>query len=123
MPTFPSCDGTVLSYRTLGTGPVVVCVPGGPARDSVYFGNLGGLDAKRTLVIYDNRGTGASAHASNVDSYRADHLAEDLEALRQHLGLERMNVLGHSGGAQIAVLYAARRKPASWRRTSPTRQW
>ncbi len=107
MPSFPSYDSTVLSYRVVGSGPVLVCLPGGPARDSVYLGDLGGLAAHRTLVLLDNRGSGQSADASDVDSYRVDRLALDVEALRQHLGLEQMNLLGHSGGAQIAVLYAA----------------
>jgi pimeloyl-ACP methyl ester carboxylesterase len=100
----------VLGYRLLGAGPLLVCVPGGPGRDSVYFGNLGGLDAHRTLVLMDNRGSGLSADTadpSDVDSYRADRLVEDVEALRKHLGLETWDLLGHSGGAHIAALYAA----------------
>jgi pimeloyl-ACP methyl ester carboxylesterase len=110
MPTLSSHDGTLLSYRLLGQGPPLVCVAGGPARDSAYFGNLGGLDAERTLVLLDNRGSGLSGDAadpSDVDSYRADHLVLDVEALRAHLGLEAMDLLGHSAGAQVAVLYAA----------------
>ena len=92
MPTFPSYDGTVLAYRLVGTGPLLVCVAGGPARDSAYFGNLGGLDAHRTLVLLDNRGSGLSADTadpSDVDSYRADRLVRDVEALRVHLSSEQ----------------------------------
>jgi pimeloyl-ACP methyl ester carboxylesterase len=110
MPTLSSYDGTVLAYRLLGQGPLLVCIAGGPARDSAYFGDLGGLDAERTLVLLDNRGSGLSGDAadpSDVDSYRADRLVKDVEALRAHLGLETLDLLGHSGGAQIAVLYAA----------------
>jgi pimeloyl-ACP methyl ester carboxylesterase len=110
MPSFSSYDGTVLSYTLAGSGPLLICVPGGPARDSVYLGNLGGLDAHRTLVLLDNRGTGQSADAadpSDVDSYRADRLTGDVEALRIHLGLQTMDLLGHSAGAHVAVLYAA----------------
>jgi pimeloyl-ACP methyl ester carboxylesterase len=110
MPSLSSYDGTVLAYRLVGTGPLLVCVPGGPARDSAYFGDLGGLDAHRTLVFFDSRGTGQSGDAadpSDVDSYRADRLVDDVEALRAHLGLETMHLLGHSAGAQVAALYAA----------------
>lgn len=110
MPTFASYDGTVLSYRLEGTGPLLVCVPGGPARDSRYLGDLGGLSACRTLVILDNRGSGESGDAadpSDVESYRADRLVEDVEALRKELGLETFALLGHSAGAHVSALYAA----------------
>lgn len=108
MATFTSYDGTALAYRTMGSGPLLVCAAGGPARDSVYFGDLGGLGAHRTLLFLDNRGTGLSADSDDDPlSYRSDRLAGDLEALRLHLGLETLDLLGHSGGAQIAVWYAA----------------
>ena len=108
MPNFPSHDGTMLAYRMVGSGPLLVCVPGGPARSSVYFGNLGGLDAHHTLLFLDNRGSGESGDSDHdPGSYRVDRLADDVEALRAHLGLETFDLLGHSGGAQIAVWYAA----------------
>lgn len=109
MPSFTSYDGTLLAYRLAGTGPLLVCIPGGPGRASEYLGNLGGLDSHRTLVLLDNRGSGRSgdsADPSDVDSYRADRLVHDVEALRAHLGLEVMDLWGHSGGAHIAALYA-----------------
>lgn len=110
MPTLSSYDGTMLAYRLLGAGPLLVVVPGGPGRDSAYLGNLAGLDAHRTLVLMDNRGSGLSGDAvnpSDVDSYRADRLVLDVEALRAHLGLPTLDLMGHSGGAHIAALYAA----------------
>lgn len=42
-------------------------------------------------------------------SYRCDRQVGDVEALREELGLERVDPLGHSAGANLAVLYAARR--------------
>jgi pimeloyl-ACP methyl ester carboxylesterase len=108
MPRFSSYDGTVIAYREVGSGPLLVCVPGGPARASVYCGDLGGLDTHRTLLFLDNRGSGESGDCDHdPDSYRADRLADDVEALRAHLGLETFDLLGHSGGAQIALWYAA----------------
>lgn len=108
MPSFPSYDGTILAYREVGGGPLLVCLAGGPARSSVYFGDLGGLDRHRTLLFLENRGTGESGDSDHdPESYRVDRLARDVEALRVHLGLETLDLLGHSGGAQIAVWYAA----------------
>jgi pimeloyl-ACP methyl ester carboxylesterase len=55
----------------------------------------------------DTRGTGQSDDAGDPASYRCDRLAGDLEALRAHLGLDRMDLLGHSAAGNLAVLYAA----------------
>ena len=107
MPTFLAADGTQLAYRVHGDGDPVVCVPGGPT-DSLYLGDLGGLSAHRRLIVVDLRGTGRSAIPEDTSSYRCDRLVDDVEALREHLGLPRMDLLGHSAGTNIATQYAAR---------------
>ncbi|MEU0806117.1 alpha/beta hydrolase [Streptomyces sp. NPDC005970] len=107
MPTFSAPDGTELAYRVHGDGDPVVCIPGGPT-DAGYLGDLGGLSAHRRLIVLDLRGTGRSAIPEDVSSYRCDRLVDDVEALRAHLGLARMDVLAHSAGVNIAAQYAAR---------------
>ncbi|WP_392749757.1 alpha/beta fold hydrolase [Streptomyces sp. LN590] len=107
MPTFSAPDGTRLTYRAIGEGDPVVCLPGGPT-DSRYLGDLGGLSTHRRLIVLDLRGTGRSAIPEDTSSYRCDRLVDDVEALREHLGLPRMDVLGHSAGTNIATQYAAR---------------
>jgi proline iminopeptidase len=107
MPTFSAPDGTRLAYRIRGGGDPVVCLPGGPT-DSLYLGNLGGLSTHRQLIVLDLRGTGQSAIPEDTSSYRCDRLVDDVEALREHLGLPRMDLLGHSAGTNIATQYAAR---------------
>ncbi|MER5864459.1 alpha/beta hydrolase [Kitasatospora sp. NPDC002040] len=108
MPTFSAPDGTELSYRRFGRGAPLVCLPGGPMRASEYLGDLGGLDAHRTLVRLDLRGTGSSGVPSDQLSYRCDRQVEDVEGLRAHLGLETFDLLAHSAGANLALQYAAR---------------
>ena len=110
MRSFASYDGTVLAYRRTGTGDPLVCLPGGPGRNAEYLGDLGGL-AERAgweLIVFEPRGTGASAAPADPATYRVDRMAEDVEALRIHLGLDQMGLLGHSAGADLALLYAAR---------------
>ncbi|SCF04091.1 alpha/beta fold hydrolase [Micromonospora saelicesensis] len=106
--TFDAIDGTTLAYRTVGVGDPLVCLPGGPMRDSAYLGDLGGLGAHRTLVILDPRGTGRSAAPADVSTYRCDRMVDDVEALRGHLGLDRLDLLGHSAGANLALQYLTR---------------
>lgn len=111
MPSFAADDGTTIAYRVLGDGDggePVVCLPGGPMRAAAYLGDLGGLPRHRRLIMLDLRGTGASAKPSDPTSYRCDRLVADVEALRRHLGSDRLDLLGHSAGTNLAVRYAAR---------------
>ena len=108
--SFASYDGLRLSYLPQGRGQPLVCVPGGPGRDPGYVGDLGGLDraAERELVLLELRGTGTSAVPDDPASYRCDRMTEDVEALRAHLGLDQIDLLGHSAGGDLALLYATR---------------
>ncbi|WP_329332653.1 alpha/beta hydrolase [Streptomyces sp. NBC_00663] len=108
MPTFSAPDGTALAYHATGDGPPLVCLPGGPMQASAYLGDLGGLTAHRTLIRLDLRGTGDSATPTDPASYRCDRLVDDVEALRKERGLERVDLLAHSAGANLAALYTAR---------------
>ena len=107
MPSFASYDGTEIGYRILGDGPPLVCLPGGPGRAAEYLGDLGGLSASRQLVLLDPRGVGLSADPADPASFRVDRLVNDVESLRGHLGLDQMDLLGHSAGGVLATLYAA----------------
>ncbi|MBT2383798.1 alpha/beta fold hydrolase [Streptomyces sp. ISL-11] len=114
MPHYTSYDTAELSYRVReprdGSGaasPPLICLAGGPGRDAAYLGDLGGLDAHRRLVVPDSRGTGGSPPASDPAGYAFPALAEDLEALRRHLGVERFALLAHDAACATAQAYAA----------------
>ncbi|MER7481510.1 alpha/beta hydrolase [Streptomyces sp. NPDC126510] len=108
MPIFSAPDGTRLAFHLRGEGEPLVVLPGGPMRASAYLGSLGGLDAHRQLVLLDLRGTGESELPADPATYRCDRLVDDVEALRLRLGLERMDLLAHSAGGSLALLYTAR---------------
>jgi proline iminopeptidase len=105
---FASYDGTKLAYTEVGTGPRLICLPGGPGRAAAYLEDLGGLSADRTLVLLDARATGHSEVPADPSSLRFDRLAGDVEALREHLELETADVLAHSAGAIVAQVWAAK---------------
>ncbi|MFB7876618.1 alpha/beta fold hydrolase [Nocardia sp. NPDC056064] len=98
-------DGTELAFETIGSGPPLVLVPGGP-RDSRYLEDLGGLAESHTLIRYDARGTGGTPAPADPAKYAYPSLARDVDALRTHLGTEAIDVLGHSAGAVVAAVYA-----------------
>lgn len=101
-------DGRTLAYKRVGSGPTLVCHGGGPGFSALYLGNLGGLDERLELVLLDPRGTGGSDRPTDRRAYTIEDYANDVEELRGHLGLERINLLGHSHGGMVAAAYAAR---------------
>ncbi len=110
--SFLAADGTRLAYHSRGSGPPLLCLPGGPGRASAYLEDLGGLSEERTLVLLDTRATGHSEVPADPSTLRFDRLAADAEALREHLstrsgGEERVDLLGHSAGCLVAQAYAA----------------
>jgi proline iminopeptidase len=58
------------------------------------------------IVIYDQRGAGASTPLGELTDNTTPHLVADLERLREHLGIERWLVFGGSWGSTLALAYA-----------------
>jgi pimeloyl-ACP methyl ester carboxylesterase len=95
MPTFTTYDGTELTCRVVGNGNPLVVVPGGPLRATRYLGDLGGFGPEQELVMLE------------LPPRRVDEIVADVEALREHLGIDRLDLLAHSAGGDLALLYAA----------------
>jgi proline-specific peptidase len=100
-------DGRKLSYKRTGSGPTLVCHGGGPGFSSLYLGDLGALDERLELILLDPRGTGGSDRPADPRAYAIEDYVDDVEALRRNLGLERIDLLGHSHGGVVAIAYAA----------------
>lgn len=110
--TIDTPSGT-LYYETIGGGSAtpLLMINGGPGFDHPYF-HFGddvwnALGKTRTVVFYDQRGTGKSQLKSGQTSKLAD-LLSDIETLRKHLGYERWDVFGHSWGGLLVMAYTAR---------------
>jgi proline iminopeptidase len=58
------------------------------------------------IVLFDQRGCGRSVPMGRTEENTTAHLIEDIEALRKHLGLERLMLFGGSWGATLALAYA-----------------
>ncbi len=107
-PHLKTQDVRTLAYRRVGRGPTLVCHGGGPGFSAFYFGDLAGVGERLELVLLDPRGTGGSDRPADARAYDVEDYSNDVEELREHLGLERINLLGHSHGGVVAIDYAAR---------------
>jgi pimeloyl-ACP methyl ester carboxylesterase len=102
--TFTTPDGLTLSYERRGSGPLLVCHPGGPGGSAAEFRDFAGLDDTFELVLLSPRG---SARSDAAGDYRLAAYVSDVEALREHLGVDRLDLLGFSHGGMVAISYAA----------------
>jgi proline iminopeptidase len=65
------------------------------------------LAEHRQLIFYDQRGRGATPAPPGLRAARIEHDALDVPALREALGIDAWDVLGHSWGGGIAALATA----------------
>jgi proline iminopeptidase len=102
-------DGVRLWMMERGSGSPVIVIHGGPGMDhGSLAADLAPLERRHRVIYYDQRGGGRSTLPDDPKLLTIDHHVRDLEALRQHLGLERVTLLAHSFGPAIAARYAIR---------------
>ena len=111
---FFDIDGSsyVAEGPTMKKRPVCLVLHGGPGSDHSDFKPwLDPLTDHMQLIYLDHRNNGQS---ERVDSATCtfDQLADDIEAFRLDLGLDKINVMGHSFGGMVAQVYACK-YPAS----------
>jgi proline iminopeptidase len=88
--------------------PPLVCINGGMLYDhSMLWPALSPLAERRQIILYDQRGRGASSAPSDPKSATIDDDAADVAAIRRALGIRKWDVLGHSWGGGIAMLASA----------------
>jgi proline iminopeptidase len=95
-----------IAWREAGSGPPLVMHPGGPGCSAAHFGELPELAAERTLILLDPRGTGESERPADPSDYALEAYAADVEGVREQLGLEKLDLLGHSHGGFVAMVWA-----------------
>jgi pimeloyl-ACP methyl ester carboxylesterase len=96
-----SVPGASLYWESTGTGPALLLIHAGIADHSMWDDDVPVLAVGHRVVTYDCRGYGRSASTDVAFSNRAD-----IAALMDHLGLERVAVVGISRGGMIALDFA-----------------
>jgi pimeloyl-ACP methyl ester carboxylesterase len=67
-----------------------------------------GLSVRHTVAVFDNRGIGNSTLPTGGGTLTVEDMADDAQALADHLGFDRFHVVGHSLGGVIAQRLALR---------------
>ncbi len=107
MPT-AQLNGTELFYQEVGAGLPCLVMHGGLGLDHTYLHPaLDPLGDALRLIYYDHRGNGRSGRPPSED-LTIEHWVADADALRAHLGIEQVAVLGHSFGGCLGLEYALR---------------
>lgn len=105
MSFFQAADGARLAYLDEGTGVPVLALAG-LTRAHTDFDFVAPHLAQVRLIRPDYRGRGASDW-TGAATYNVPQEAADVLALMDHLGLERVAILGTSRGGLIALALAA----------------
>ena len=101
-------NGAEIYYTTVGEGVPVMVMHGGLGLDHTYLRPyFDALEDRAQVIYYDHLGNGQSEHPADFADLTFDRFVSDAEALRAHLGLGKMILIGHSYGGFIAQEYAA----------------
>jgi pimeloyl-ACP methyl ester carboxylesterase len=95
--------GATLYYEIRGTGPVLLCIPGGPTDAGMFTDLAGRLADRYTVVTYDPRGHSRSTLDGEPEDIPVSAHADDAAALLAEIGGEQANVYGSSGGGTIGL--------------------
>lgn len=108
--SFTSLANNKVVYHVTGHGPmlIVASAPGWGVNINYLPNAMKPLvnSGRVTLVCVQPRGSSPSERPEDESKMMSRDMAEDIERLRQHLGREKISVLGHSNGAAIALAYA-----------------
>ena len=101
-----------MEVRGSGSGTPLIVVNGGPGFAHDYMTpadeTWNRLATHRRVIFYDQRGVGGSPALTRNQSCTLGDQIEDLDALRRSLGVDRVDLLGHSWGGYIVMAYGAR---------------
>jgi proline iminopeptidase len=94
-----------IACTIVGEGVPLVVVHGAAGLGSTYMRALDSWAEEFQLIYYDQRGSGQTPSGHMHDDWFTGAV-EDLDGLRKALGLDTVNLVGHSAGAHLAGLYA-----------------
>ena len=105
--TFIEIDGYRINLEVKGTGDPIFFIPGGPGNSHDYMqGAFGRYYETNTVVFFDFLGRGKSDDAQNLKEYSIENDTDLIEKIREHLGFDKISLVGHSYGTVPVQNYA-----------------
>ena len=104
---FAQVPGGKVWYNVVGSGhrtPLLV-LHGGPGAGSYYMKPLAALGDERPVIFYDQLGGGHSERPNDSSLWALQRYVQEVSAIREALGLERVHILGHSFGTVVLADY------------------
>jgi len=105
---YADVNGIRLHYVSLGGGKLILFVHGFPEFWAEWEHQLVEFGQDHQAVAVDMRGYNLSSKPTEVDAYHVTELIEDLRALAEHLGHQKMILVAHDWGGAIAWVFAMR---------------
>jgi pimeloyl-ACP methyl ester carboxylesterase len=102
---FAKVNGVRLHYLATGSSDPVFLLHGYAQTSHMWRPLMAELAKTRTVIAPDLRGAGQSA--TPAEGYTKVEMAQDIHALAQKLGYNRIRIAGHDIGLMVAYAYAA----------------
>lgn len=100
-------QGDSIFVRTVGSGPPILIIHGGPGMDHSYLlPHMDALADSYQLVYYDQRASGRSQIDVDSTTVSMQGFLTDMESIRKHYNFDRWHVMGHSWGGLLGMCYA-----------------
>lgn len=101
---YAEVNGVQLHYVEGGAGEPLLCLPGWPQTWYSFYNIAPQLALTHRVIVVDIRGMGTSDKPET--GYDKKTMAKDIYELVKHLGLEKINLLGHDIGGMVAMSFA-----------------
>jgi 3-oxoadipate enol-lactonase len=102
-------NGFQMHYQLHGDeGEPLVLVHGYTGDVGDWFDQTAEFSTTHRVLVMDHRGHGISQGPADRESYTITQMADDIEALVEHVGFDRYHLVGHSMGGAVSQEIALR---------------
>ena len=106
--------GGKIWYKIIGEGPgtPLLILHGGPgSRSCSMIPGFSLLSADRPVIFYDQLGSGNSDRPTDTRLWNTERFVDEIDQLRNQLGLKELHLLGHSCGSTFLIGYMLTKRP------------
>lgn len=106
---FISVTGGRVWYKTIGSGPPLIVLHGGPGYPHDYLEPLEKLSDEFKVIFYDQLGCGNSERPADSNLWTVERFVSELKDVIGALGISQYHILGQSWGAALATSFALKK--------------